>query len=129
MTQSRSIRQFGGYTALLALLLQFALSFGHLHKEEVFGPAGLRVITTRSVLAEPHASGTVDPHDVDMPADGCAICAVMAMVASSIVPDTLDIPKLCSTGLVPVFAGTGFLISEPGYRLFQTRAPPGMLND
>jgi len=125
MTQSRTIRQFGSYAALVALWLQFALSFGHLHKEDVFGPTGLSGTTAQSLLN----SRTVDPHDMDMAADGCAICTVMAMVASSIVPETLDLPDRRSTGLVPVFAGTRFLISEPGYRLFQTRAPPEMLND
>jgi hypothetical protein len=53
----------------------------------------------------------------------------MAMVASSIVPDTLDLPDRRSTGFVPVIADTSFLIAEPFYRLFQTRAPPGLLND
>ncbi len=53
----------------------------------------------------------------------------MAMMASSIVPDTLALPDRRSDGFVPVIAGSSFLIAEPFYRLFQTRAPPGLLND
>jgi len=120
-----SWRQFGSYAALVALWLQFVLSFGHLHKEDVFGPVGLSGTTTPLLLN----SRPADPHDMDMPADGCAICAVMAMVASSIVPDAPALPDRRSVGLVPVFAGAGFLMTEPGYRLFQTRAPPRLPTD
>jgi hypothetical protein len=109
----------------VALWLQIVLSFGHLHQEDVFGPTGLSATATPSLLN----SRPVDPHDIDMPADGCAICAVMAMMASSIVPDTLALPDRRSDGFVPVIAGSSFLIAEPFYRLFQTRAPPGLLND
>src|SRR5262249_37623523 len=80
----RSNIKHGARLALLALLVQFALSFGHVH-----GLAPSAAATTQSVLqADQAADGKATPrqtptkHDSDQPIDSCAICAVMAMAST-----------------------------------------------
>jgi hypothetical protein len=77
----RSNIRNGARLALLALLVQFALSFGHVH-----GFVAQAAAATQSAMPADHAADTKAApkqtpckQDRDHPADVCAICAVMAM--------------------------------------------------
>ncbi len=95
----------GSRLALLALAVQFALSFGHFHA--IAAPAGaspfgvqsvhqlsapVRLVAKPGRLGQQPASGqdSGDPSD-----DACAICAVMAMAGAALysTPPLLPLPQ------------------------------------
>jgi Protein of unknown function (DUF2946) len=122
----RSNIKDGARLALLALLVQFALSFGHVH-----GFAAQAVAATQSVLSADHASnGKATPQqapgkpDSDQPTDVCAICAVMAMAGTVLfatppillLPDAVEILQQITDAEFAHLKSTG--------TAFQPRAPP-----
>ncbi|MFN5457836.1 MAG: hypothetical protein ACK5BX_42540, partial [Bradyrhizobium sp.] len=78
MSWFRANIKHGSRLALCALLLQFALAFGHVHWLAAQAQDGAAV-TFASVRTGSPASP--DP-DQQPSADNCAICAVMAMAQS-----------------------------------------------
>ena len=90
MNWFRKHLKLGSQLALLALVLQFALSFGHFHASAAQAPATQTSPTTavpansEDVLTEATAIETVrkqqpSNHDRDHPADVCAVCAVISL--------------------------------------------------
>ena len=87
----RANRIFGGRLALFALAVQLALSFGHIHREDIFGygtasatPSHRRPLVMRS-RARPIASP-------GHPDDYCAICATIFLLSSSFVAAAPQLP-------------------------------------
>ncbi len=120
----RSNIRTGARLALLALLLQFALSFGHIH-----GFAPQAASATQTVLLADHtADGKSQPapgkHDSDQTTDICAICAVMAMASTVLfstppillLPDAVQILQAITDAEFAHLKSTGVA--------FQPRAPP-----
>jgi hypothetical protein len=114
----RAERSPSSYVALLALALQLAVSFGHVH----FDGLALGTATVAAALgpSEPEGgpSGTPDREDV------CAICAVISLAGSLLIPDA---PALSFTGaqheaFFPDLIGV--LDADPARAQFQARAPP-----
>ncbi|CCD99299.1 DUF2946 family protein [Bradyrhizobium sp. STM 3809] len=106
--------------ALFALLLQFALAFGHVH-----GSAG-QAADGGITVAERHtgpAPASQDP-DQQPAADSCAICAVMAMAQSILLspPPALDLPTAVDIRPLKTIAES-FDVVVIG-TAFQPRAPP-----
>jgi hypothetical protein len=122
----RSNIRTGARLALLALLVQFALSFGHIH-----GFAPRAASATQSVLPTDHAAGRKAPpqqtpskHDSDHPGDTCAICAVMAMASTVLfsAPPILLLPD--AVEILQGITDAEFAhLKSPG-TAFQPRAPP-----
>jgi hypothetical protein len=80
----------GAKLALFALAVQFVLSFGHVHLDQVHAaPAGLSVAS----LQAPPGPGT--DHHQHHPGDPCAICVVMAMAGTALfaAPPVLLLPR------------------------------------
>ena len=76
----------GSRLALLALALQLALSFGHVHA----------ALPATAVAQAGSAIGPVAPdHDDDSAVDLCAICVVLALANSALVaaPPALPLPQ------------------------------------
>jgi hypothetical protein len=113
----RARRLPSGYVALLALALQLALSFGHVHLD---GLAFRQSPATADKAADPGTpSGTVPDRD-----EGCAICAVIGLSGSVLIPDA---PALVFAGaqLQAFFPDVvAVLVSAPARAQFQARAPP-----
>ena len=132
----RSNIKNGSRLALLALALQFALSFGHFHARATQAAA----LTVQAVAAQLDASdanvaatevadksaGQQAPskHDSDQSSDPCAICAVIALAGSVLSPVP---PHL----LLPHAAEFSYLVTDAGFVdlnsasvAFQPRAPP-----
>ena len=120
----RSNIRTGARLALLALLVQFALSFGHIH-----GFAPQAASATQSVLPADHAAdGKSRPapskQDSDQTNDVCAICAVMAMASTVLfsappillLPDAVEILHQITDAEFAHLKSTG--------TAFQPRAPP-----
>jgi hypothetical protein len=122
----RSNIKDGARLALLALLVQLALSFGHVH-----GFAPQAASATQSVLPADHAADSKakppsapSKHDSDQTTDICAICAVMAMAGTVLLatppilllPDAVEILQQITDAEFAHLKSTG--------TAFQPRAPP-----
>jgi hypothetical protein len=140
MNWVRSNIKCGSRIALFALLVQFALSFGHIHPivsvattsaskvasalSEVV-PGSLVVQVMDKVADTQAAPQPASNHDTDEhPGDVCAICAVMAMVNTALfatppvlpLPQTIELAHLTAEGKVARVASISVA--------FQPRAPP-----
>jgi hypothetical protein len=122
----RSNIRNGARLALLALLVQFALTFGHVH-----GFAAQAASAAQSVLTADHAADSKakpqqapGKHDSDQPADVCAICAVMGMASTVLFssPPILLLPD--AVQLLHRITDAEFAHLKSAGTAFQPRAPP-----
>jgi hypothetical protein len=117
----RSNIRTGARLALLALLVQFALSFGHIHG---FAPAAS---ATQSALPADHTAKPLPAsgkHDGDQTNDVCAICAVMAMASTVLFssPPILLLPD--AVAILQGITDAEFAHLKSAGTAFQPRAPP-----
>jgi len=133
----RSNIRHGSRLALLALAIQFALSFGHFHEAAQAAPA------IQSDLSQPAAAGAGDVVATDTtdrsaqqqrPApnrdsdrqsnDGCAICAVIAMASAVLfaTPPLLQLPQ--AVEFLYRTTDAEFVHLRSARVAFQPRAPP-----
>lgn len=122
MRRFRSTRRFGAALGLFALLLQLALSFGHVHAEDLLGAssASIQVLAGKA----PSANPAQNRHFPGTPHDDCPICTVMHLAGTIVVPEppVLVLPTQFTTA---VFSTNDLLAVVIPRRLpFQTRAPP-----
>jgi hypothetical protein len=120
----RSNIKNGAKLALLALLVQFALSFGHVH-----GFVPQAASATQSVPPADHsADGKAKPaptkQDNDQTNDVCAICAVMAMASTVLfsAPPILLLPDAVT--ILHRITDAEFAHLKSAGTAFQPRAPP-----
>jgi len=117
----------GSCCALFALAIQFALSFGHVHRAEfpwVSGRATPSALTTvaASVTGSVAAAGPAKP--IGLASDYCAICAVMVL-ANSVRPAAAPSSPLPAGNIGVRFRVQAEVFSATfPHRLFQARAPP-----
>jgi hypothetical protein len=117
MNWFRSNIQHGSRLALIALAIQFALSFGHFHGIAAEAAPGI----SRAAQSQQPASD----HDSDrQPNDGCAICAVMAMAnaVTFATPPLLLLPQ--AVEFSHPATDTEFVRLTAVRVAFQPRAPP-----
>ncbi|GLH80500.1 hypothetical protein SSBR45G_54090 [Bradyrhizobium sp. SSBR45G] len=111
----------GSRLALFALLLQFALAFGHVH-----WLAGQAADGGLFTTAQAHTGSLPASQDSDQQpaADGCAICAVMAMAQSILLSPApvLTVPDAVAFRLPDAIAATAAAVAVS--TAFQPRAPP-----
>jgi hypothetical protein len=136
MNWFREHLKLGSRLALSALVLQFALSFGHFHAFAVqAAPATLTSPTKAApanrgaVLTQDTATKTVQKqqpsnHDRGHPADACAICAVIALANTVLFATAAAL-------LLPQASDFLHLTPEPSFKhlnsthsAFNSRAPP-----
>jgi hypothetical protein len=107
---------------LLALLLQFFISFGHVHAFEL-SPLQPSLQTHTSISTA--SSGSKQNVPTEPEDQNCPICMVMHMVATGALPapptvivdaDYLEVLRIVSID--------AFNLGPTRYTLFQTRAPP-----
>lgn len=122
----------GSRLALLALAIQFGVSFGHFHA--VAAPAVATSLAqadpnTARIVGAPVAASEAAPtqpsnHDTDQPNEPCAICAVISL-ANNVVfpaPPLLLLPQAVELLYLTVDAEFAHLSSV--HTAFQSRAPP-----
>jgi hypothetical protein len=120
----RSNIKHGSRLALLALALQFALSFGHFHAAAQAAPviqSSLSyVLTTAGEPTQPASN----PDSDQRPNDPCAICAVIALANTVLfaTPPLLLLPQAIEFLYLTTDAEFAHLNSA--YPAFQSRAPP-----
>jgi hypothetical protein len=126
----RSNIKHGSRLALLALALQFALSFGHFHT--IAAPA----LTVQAVAAQSDITSGLTAADQSVrqpasnnesdqqPSDVCAICAVIALANSVLfaTPPLLLLPH--AIDLLYLVTDAEFVHLSSTYPAFQSRAPP-----
>src|ERR1700751_1836548 len=113
-------RRFGAWAALFALAIQITLSFGHIHADEL----GLSPNPAKQVRVQADAGGGTGKSHHSGANDVRAICAVLALVASSIVPTPapLILPVAVRHSWTPAVASAPGALQARDY--FQSRAPP-----
>jgi hypothetical protein len=113
----RSNIKQGSRLALLALALQFGLSFGHFH-------AGAAQYDISDAVAQP-APLPAAQHDSDHhPSEDCATCAVISLAKSVLLapPPVLLLPHAAQFPHLVTY--TEFVDPNPVGVAFQPRAPP-----
>jgi hypothetical protein len=120
MSWVRRRRRFGGYLALAGLVLQLALSFGHVHLGDINGNAR-SVIVWANAPASPSSPAKHPSNDAD---DYCAICATMHLASTSLLPDAPLLPPPFGLQSVEHFNHVAIIFVAPRRTPFQSRAPP-----
>ena len=108
--------------AMLAILIQFVLSFGHIHAQ------------TFAALQQGHgALGIVNLHGAGGDAGqglggdiGCPICSSIQMLGSSALPDGIHLRLPPAQHAAIVISETPLRLRAPPHLLFATRAPPSV---
>jgi hypothetical protein len=106
-----SLHRAPQWLALLAMLVQFVASYGHIHPQDFRGiPNG---IGGASGLGDGLASDT-----------DCPVCASISLLGSSALPDglRLPLPSLHVSSLLIAF--DALHLTSPPHLLFETRGPP-----
>ena len=120
----RARRKGGGLVALFALALQFTLSFGHVHTENIFVASPAIAIATAVDQSEPTSSTHQHPSRTN---DYCAICATIYLLSSSFAPEA---PQLLAQPFNPQriqhFDSVAAIFIAPQRAPFQSRAPPSV---
>jgi hypothetical protein len=120
----RSQIKHGSRLALLALAIQFVLSFGHFHGIATAQAAP----AVQSSVAAPDIADRQQPssnHDSDQhPNDACAICAVIALANAmqSATPPLLLLPQ--AVEFLYRVTDAEFVHLDSARVVFQPRAPP-----
>jgi hypothetical protein len=114
----RSNIKHGSRLALLALAIQFVLSFGHFH---TVAAQASSVVQSLSSLAQPSSNPDEDQQRQGEP---CAICAVIALAnaALSASPPVLLLPQ--AVDLLYRATDAEFVHLHYSRSAFQPRAPP-----
>jgi hypothetical protein len=125
----------GARLALLALAIQFVLSFGHFHSFAAQVAPAIQTGLTQGDLYHAAAAAVADaagrsaqqqqPSDHDQhPADGCAICAVIALAGNVLfaTPPVLQLPRAIE--LLYLTTEAEFAHLKSARHAFQSRAPP-----
>ena len=133
MNWFRTHIKHGSRLALLALAIQFALSFGHFHA--VAAPAittGLTQVdldhapSPRAPAAASEAAQQQPPsnHDTDRSTEACAICAVISLANNLVfsTPPLLELPQ--AVEFLYLTTDAEFVHLRSVHTAFQSRAPP-----
>jgi hypothetical protein len=119
MSWARSNIKCVSRIALFALMIQFALSFGHFHAIAFAGGLAAQAADTQSAR-QPASNHHSDEH----PGDICAICAVTAMANAALfaTPPALPLPQ--SIAFSHRATDGEFARVAAASVAFQPRAPP-----
>jgi hypothetical protein len=119
-----SHRRHGAVFALLALALQIAVSFGHVHLDGVVRAAPHAALTGPHKIALAQASPQAPAQNPGDDDDYCAICASIFLVSTSFVsePPKLPVPGGFERITHSISIARGII--EPRRFAFQSRAPP-----
>jgi hypothetical protein len=114
------LRRLPHFAALLAMLVQFVLSFGHFDGQDFAAlQSGHQPLTIANTQGAGGGTGQGLTGDVD-----CPICSSIQLLGSTALPDgvRLRLPVAQLTGIVLAFAP--LRLTPPPHLLFDTRGPP-----
>jgi hypothetical protein len=124
-TQMRWIRRnrrVGAWAALFALAVQITVSFTHIHldKNALASLASVHATQAQSI----ERSGPPGPAHHQNAADFCDICATIALVASSVLPDPATLTPPLATTCAWQRPHEAELYGRQAHNHFHARAPP-----
>jgi hypothetical protein len=125
MSWFRSRLKWGAYLALLALAFQLAVSFGHVHLDQI---APLAVDATAVAGTQTSDEGVTAPSKPagreDIADHICPICTLIHLAGALVPAETPPLPLPGIFGSLRLDAAVAFdLTAAPGAR-FRARAPP-----
>ena len=108
----------GSWLALIALALNLALSFGHIH--------AIRGIQRSALIAAvvPPDSGQTGHHDDGLADDRCPICMASSAIGSALAAAAPALPHPVAYALVDRAIEPTLAFVEQPTAAFQSRAPP-----
>jgi hypothetical protein len=120
MMRSLRTNKKAGLLALAALLLQIAVSFGHVH---IAGIAPARVVGASSpaLVAATSLPAQCPTGDHD---EYCPICASIFLIASASIPQPPQLPVWFASRPVKHGETAVVAVLAPWRAFFQSRAPP-----
>jgi hypothetical protein len=118
----RAYQTSGAWLALAALLVQFVVSFAHVHRDDLV-PVVPECVLNESWLnpALPDDSCSPAPNGAH---DFCAICASMALIGSVVLPPPPPVVFATARPPVGLIKRVIILASTDQPRHFQARGPP-----
>jgi hypothetical protein len=123
----RAHGKFGGRLALLALALQFYLSFAHIHPDDLYGPIGQALSVAETVnLPTAESFKAIPAGQPWYSGDAlCPICETIYFLSISFTPDAPAVSQLTfSSRPTEQAALVAALFIAPRRAPFQSRAPP-----
>jgi hypothetical protein len=122
----RSHTRLGSWLALLALAVQLAVSFGHVHLDRsapFSGHAAVLLGTDASTGAQA-ASLPASDESPALDGDYCAICALIHLAGTVVATEPPSLPLPAVFGRTQSEAAVEFGLTAPHHALFAARAPP-----
>jgi hypothetical protein len=118
----RANRTFGSRLALFALAVQYVVSCGHIHKEDIYASTHPALAMAAAV---PDGS---QPLPANHPAkhgdDYCAICAAVSLLGNSFAAAAPSLPLPSASYAIERFDRGAAIFIAPRRAPFQSRAPP-----
>lgn len=115
-----SLRRAPQFVALLAMLMQFVLSFGHFDGKDFTAlQSGHQPLTIANAQDSGGGAGQGLAGDID-----CPICSSIQLLGSTAMPDgvQLRVPVMRQPRMV--LAAEPLRLTPPSHLLFDTRGPP-----
>jgi hypothetical protein len=117
--RGKDLRRAPHWLALLAMMLQFVVSYGHLHPEDFnFLLHGHGKLTVASYNG-PITNGDNVAPDID-----CPVCQSMQLLSSAALPDAVRLPPPPMGYTMPAAHFATLDLTPPPHLLFDTRGPP-----
>jgi hypothetical protein len=111
---------FGGRLGLLALALQLALTFGHVHVGEVAPDAVLTVAAERPAADDPVPPQPSERHDHQY----CVLCATLQLAATALAATPPALPAGAECNGVRLALPAEAIPRAGAWHSFQARGPP-----
>jgi hypothetical protein len=118
--------RFGSCFALFALVIQFLVTFGHMHYAELTWPSTFLPRSSLTIdISSAALPGTSLPSKpVGIAFDYCAICAVTNLTASGVPAAAPGLPVPAALGAVRFQGTPDVSLAALPHLLFRARAPP-----
>jgi hypothetical protein len=120
----RANRRLGGRLALFALVVQLVLSFGHIHREDIFGPSFDRNTTVATQPAADQSRTAPADRGTNRTDDYCAICATASLLGNSFVAVAPQLAVPFVSGAIEHLDRVTAVVAAPRHTAFRSRAPP-----
>src|SRR6266511_4263556 len=121
----RSRSRFGSYLALFALAFQLAVSFAHVHLDEIAPvSAGATALASTQASADDLNAPSSPAGREDVADDCCPICTLIHLAGALVPAETppLALPNMFEH--LRLAAAVAFGLAASQSTLFQARAPP-----
>jgi hypothetical protein len=120
----RSRSKLSSYLALFALVFQLAVSFAHVHLDEI-APRSAGAVAFASTQSGDEVNAPSNPTGrEDVADDCCPICTLIHLAGAMVPAETTPLPLPNMFGHLRLAAGVAFGLAASQTALFQARAPP-----